>query len=323
MVLGKNMDSMISVAMATYNGQKYIEGQLLSIINQTQQIDEIIIVDDKSSDDTVKIIKKFIIENNAYNIVLIQNDENLGYRRNFKKAMSIAKGDYVFLCDQDDIWEKNKVEEMIKLISANPQILVLASSFVLIDGKSNIIGSDSNNNHGLYIRKVKKETMVSVPFNDMLKHNAFQGCSLVIRKSINILFQSCFTDEIYHDSLINLLASMQNGLYFYNKELFRYRIHEGNAVGINKSENYDELYNRCIFANNIVNNLNILEKILPEFCQYQPDYKAKRNFCIEHLNYLKKKNFLKLLHQNFNPYYHLVKGYKARIGDLLYVLRGK
>lgn len=317
------MNSMISVVMATYNGEKYIEEQLLSIINQTQQIDEIIIVDDKSSDDTVKIIKQFIIDNNTYNLILIQNDENLGYRRNFKKALSIAKGDYIFLSDQDDIWEINKVEEMIRLMSTNPQIQVLASSFAFIDEKSNVVNSDSKNNHGLYIRNVKNEAIVSVSFNDMLKHNAFQGCSLVIRKSINLLFQRCFTEEIYHDSLINLLASMQNGLYFYNKELFRYRIHEGNAVGINKSENDDELYKRCIFANNIINNINILEKVLPEFSQYQPDYKEKRIFCIEHIKCLKNKKILKLLLQNFNPYYHDIKGYKARIGDLLYISRGK
>lgn len=317
------MSSMISVAMTTYNGQKYVEEQLLSIINQTKSVDEIIIVDDKSSDETVKVIKQFIIDNSTFNIVLIQNNENLGYRRNFKKAMSMAKGDYIFLSDQDDIWEENKVEEMMKLMSADTQIKVLASSFSFIDEKSNIIHLNNKNNHGLYIRSVKNGSIVPVSFDDMLKHNAFQGCSLVMRKSINLLFQRCFTDEIYHDYLINLLASMQNGLYFYNRELFRYRIHEGNTVGINKIENDDELYKRCVFANNMIDNINILERILPELSQYQSDYKEKRNFCIEHVNSLKNKRFLKLIFQNFNSYYRILKGYKARIGDLIYVLRGK
>lgn len=96
LIFGEDMSSMISVAMTTYNGQKYVEEQLLSIINQTKSVDEIIIVDDKSSDETVKVIKQFIIDNSTFNIVLIQNNENLGYRRNFKKAMSMAKGDYIF-----------------------------------------------------------------------------------------------------------------------------------------------------------------------------------------------------------------------------------
>lgn len=73
----------------------------------------------------------------------------------------------------------------------------------------------------------------------------------------------------------------------------------------------------------MIDNINILERILPELSQYQSDYKEKRNFCIEHVNSLKNKRFLKLVFQNFNSYYRILKGYKARIGDLIYVLRGK
>ena len=86
---------MISVAMTSYNGEKYIEEQIESILNQTVKIDEIIIVDDGSIDGTIDLIKK-------YDVTLVQNEKNIGYKENFKKAMSLCHGDIIFLCDQDD-----------------------------------------------------------------------------------------------------------------------------------------------------------------------------------------------------------------------------
>lgn len=93
---------MISVAMTTFNGEKYIEKQIESIIHQSLPVDEIIVCDDGSTDHTVELLKK-------YDVTLIQNFQNLGYKLNFKQAMEKCNGDYIFLCDQDDIWEKDKV----------------------------------------------------------------------------------------------------------------------------------------------------------------------------------------------------------------------
>ena len=87
---------MISVAMTTFNGEKYIEKQIESILNQSLSVDEIIICDDGSTDNTIELMKK-------YNVQIIQNKKNLGYKLNFKKAMEKCKGDYIFLCDQDAV----------------------------------------------------------------------------------------------------------------------------------------------------------------------------------------------------------------------------
>ena len=89
---------MISVAMTSYNGEKYIQKQLDSILNQTLKVDEIIICDDGSTDRTVEILKQ-------YPVTLYQNEKNLGYRLNFKKAMELCSGDFVFLCISDKIEE--------------------------------------------------------------------------------------------------------------------------------------------------------------------------------------------------------------------------
>ena len=94
---------MISVAMTTYNGEKYIRKQIESILNQSMKVDEIIVCDDGSTDKTVEILKE-------YPVTVYQNENNLGYRLNFKKAMSLCTHEYTFLCDQDDIWEKKKIK---------------------------------------------------------------------------------------------------------------------------------------------------------------------------------------------------------------------
>ena len=97
---------MISVAMTTYNGEQYIKEQLTSIIHQSRQVNEIIICDDCSKDHTPEIIQSFQNQYKDINIKLYINEKNVGYRDNFKKAISLCSGDYIFISDQDDIWKK-------------------------------------------------------------------------------------------------------------------------------------------------------------------------------------------------------------------------
>ena len=102
----------LSVAMCTYNGAEFIEEQLISILNQTVKIDEIIICDDCSTDDTLEILQKIIEQNNSV-ITIFRNEVNLRSNKNFEKALSLCTGDYIFFSDQDDIWKKNKVQKFI------------------------------------------------------------------------------------------------------------------------------------------------------------------------------------------------------------------
>ena len=100
----------VSVVIATYNGEKYIVKQLESIRNQTRKPDEVIIVDDRSNDNTFKIVKEYIQQYALRNWRIYLNDCNLGYKGNFQKGIELATGKYIFLCDQDDEWERNKIE---------------------------------------------------------------------------------------------------------------------------------------------------------------------------------------------------------------------
>ena len=103
---------MISVCMATYNGEKYIRDQLDSIIcNLNEKEDEIIISDDGSCDRTLDIINEYV---NCYpGMIKIVEGPHKGVVKNFEHAISIAQGEYIFLSDQDDIWENNKVTKVM------------------------------------------------------------------------------------------------------------------------------------------------------------------------------------------------------------------
>ena len=106
----------ISVVMTTYNGSKHIEEQLNSILNQTRQPDEVIICDDTSEDDTVNIVRQFITNYRLNNWNVFINNINLGWKRNFRKAIALASGDIIFFSDQDDIWIAEKIKIMSSLV---------------------------------------------------------------------------------------------------------------------------------------------------------------------------------------------------------------
>lgn len=121
---------LISIALCTYNGEKYLEKQLDSLINQTYPNVEIIAVDDCSNDSTLNILRTY--SEKYKNIAVYSNDANLGYSKNFEKAIMLCKGEYITVSDQDDIWHLEKLAVLHKNIGDN----------LLIYAKSEIINSD-------------------------------------------------------------------------------------------------------------------------------------------------------------------------------------
>ena len=124
-----------SVVMATYNGAAYLTDQLESIRRQTHQPFELVVCDDRSSDDTVALLEAFR-EQATFPVYIAVNDVNLGYGENFLKATSMAQGNYVCFCDQDDVWYDHKLEALARVISAEAADL-LAHSALQVDSQLN------------------------------------------------------------------------------------------------------------------------------------------------------------------------------------------
>ena len=311
---------MISVAMTTYNGERFLKEQLDSIFNQTRKVDEIIVCDDGSIDKTLEILKN-------YPVTVYQNERNLGYRLNFKKAMQLCHGDYIFLCDQDDVWQENKVEEMINIINGNPNIHVLTSAFHYIDENGKEILKDKIN---LYPKKIEVNTLHKVEFKEYLAMNYFQGCSICMDAWIKNKVINHFNDNLEHDWLINVIAASYEGMYFYNKPLFKYRLHENNSLGVeyitqSSQEHMNQANTEKIRSQNAKNALIVLDVVkennLEFYKKNENEFIKLKEFLLKHIKYIKNKNFFDLLFQNFSPFYKQIKTKKARMMDLLYCLK--
>ena len=302
----------VSVAMATYNGMKYIEKQLDSIRLQYIMPDEVIISDDASTDGTADFIRKYIEKHSLFGWHIFENPKNLGFKKNFLKAVSLTHGEYIFLSDQDDIWQKEKIEKMLSVMENNKGILSLCSSFLFIDendGLLNIESGENSCNHGLIDKKAENKELVKIPFKTVLHSNIAPGCTTAIRKQLKEKFAINSKSLIAHDWEMNLLAATENGLYFLNEPFILYRIHSSNTLGLNSASK-----DRLGIAKEKLDAATAL--IAYDGFDAFYDMQKKRE------ETLKSKNFLSALKLFFtNGQYIKNYSFKERAGDILFTLK--
>jgi glycosyltransferase involved in cell wall biosynthesis len=201
---------MISVCLTTYNGSKYIKEQIESILVQINFNDELIISDDSSTDDTVDIIKSI----NDHRIRLYEKMTFKHYTPNFEFAISKAKGDFIFLSDQDDIWLPNKVEVMIRNLHFYD--LVVSDCYV-VDKNLRII------NESFYNGNLKRNGFIR-----NLIHNHFLGCTIAFKKKLTNFILPFPKKILSHESWIGLNAEFYCTTKFIEDKLILYRRHENN-----------------------------------------------------------------------------------------------
>ena len=310
---------MISVALATYNGEKYITEQLQSIYGQTRKVDEIVISDDCSTDATVELIKEFAERYSDCNIRLLKNETNLGYKGNFRKALELCEGNIIFLCDQDDVWNENKVEILEGILNDHTEVALISSAFVQIDGLGKVV-SDSKN---LYKQELHQSEFTLVPLQDLIFHNISQGCAMAFRKEIKESYLKAYTDELPHDWILNVVAAMQKKCYFINRSLFGYRIHDNNAIGVNDNMTLNDkntLETRAFDAKQALKILKLIQRLDDEFYLQNPWLEEIRIFSENHVKFLQNKNLRGILLQNFNSCYKKLKTIRGRLLDIYFVL---
>ncbi len=202
---------LVSIALATYNGEKYLKEQLNSIVNQTYKNIEIIVADDSSTDKTVEILKEF---SQKYNVHFFVNETNIGLVKNFERAVLLCKGDYIAFADQDDYWLPEKIEVLLNEIDEN---LLIHSDALVIDANGNIT---SNSLSQLSEKMIDMNTV-----SQFLFHNCVNGCCAMIRREI--LNQAVpFPDGImYHDWWLALIAMNENRIKYLPIPLIKYRQH--------------------------------------------------------------------------------------------------
>lgn len=207
--------------MATYNGAKYIREQIDSIFNQTIQDFELIICDDSSKDETLEILYDYAKKDQR--VKVYENENNLGFKKNFEKVLTLCNGDYIALSDQDDIWYPQHLELLLKAMSGNIQLAC---------GRPIFVNEDNMNLPSKY----DYFKMDWVPDNDMdlarhifLCRSTFQGASMMIRHSFLDIALPLPNGVKFHDSWFAALSCFAGGMVFIDKPMMRYRRY-GSAI---------------------------------------------------------------------------------------------
>jgi len=202
----------ISVAMATYNGEKYIIEQLKSIVNQSHLPDELVVCDDNSNDKTVELIEEFS-KKVSLKIILFRNKENLGFVGAFNRALEACNGDLVFLCDQDDFWFPNKIDHVSKLAIANPNMNLFLNNAELTDG--NLVPSGFSTFEQMESAGLKQIDLVL-------------GCCMALRKTFLSYFLPIPNRFSAHDIWLNEFSVIMNSKLLVLDILQYYRRHANN-----------------------------------------------------------------------------------------------
>jgi len=211
---------MISVCIATYNGEKYIKEQLNSILCQLSETDEVIVSDDSSTDSTLEIIKNF----NDDRIKILPNNTFRNPVFNFENALKHAKGDLIFLSDQDDIWKDNRVSEMMSAMEQN-NTLLLSSLFVCFENNLNTLTPQYNN----YFETNTSTRYLKNIGNIIIGKRIYFGCTMLIKRELLSVALPVPKYVDCHDLWIALAANICRSNYHLNEPTLYRRIHENNA----------------------------------------------------------------------------------------------
>lgn len=270
----KNMKKpLVSILMAVYNpNYDWLKEQLISLNNQTYDNIELIIYDDCPDN---PLDESFIYDNiKSFSYNIVRGKENFGSNKAFEKLTELGQGKYFAYCDQDDIWENNKIAELVKNLERENSVLVYSDMSVI----------DENGCYKYDTLLKAKPRLEYIQGENLLGRfffkNCVSGCCMLIKSDIAKRAVP-FSNTVIHDQWLCIIASLYGKISFINKPLIRYRIHGNNQTGsLKRVETKDDYYNiriivlkeRLFDLKQAIKNNNI-ESIDNE------ELKAVSNFC--------------------------------------------
>lgn len=232
----------ICIALATYNGEKYLSKMLASLVMQTRKADLIVAIDDGSKDSTVEILQEY---QKILPLQITALQQNGGHRAAFSKALEIAKtqlneNDLVALADQDDIWLSNKLEVLEKTIETPDE---KGFKPVLVFGDAQIINAKGNVIDKSWQKLAHICTMLPIKAH-IAGINNVTGCLSLFRASLLSKITPIPTAVNVHDAWISLIAQKQGFVRPIDEPVVQYRLHDNNSVGLGSKFSFDETCQR-------------------------------------------------------------------------------
>lgn len=221
----------VSVALCTYNGARFVAEQVRSILAQSSPADQIVISDDGSTDATLDVVRAELAAAGAapHEVIILENPAPLGVTRNFEQAVLACTGDLIVLSDQDDLWIPDRLARAVKEFAARPDLLLLHGDARLVDEAGGPLG------HSLFEaieftageqREVRRGHALDV----LLRRNVVTGATVVFRRSL-LDVASPFPDAWVHDEWLAIIAAISGAVDFIDAPLIDYRQHGSNEIG--------------------------------------------------------------------------------------------
>ena len=283
----------VGVAVALYNGERFLTKQLDSIRLQTRTADKVILCDDGSKDNTIKLVEDYIENFNLQTSwELIINQKNLGYARNFYHSMDLCGTDIIFLSDQDDIWELDKIEKMSAIMEKNQNINLLCCKHGIIDANDNKMTS-------VIEKDIKSENeLTSISVNDIMRAYRWPGMAMCVRgdffkKLLPVISES----TLAHDMVFALTTANTNSFFEYDYIGVHHRRHDNNVA--NEESRIFKLLNleRKLRDMKVYNNLleGIIHSKLPLNEENSKIINNKFEFSVARENAIKTRSFIKII----------------------------
>lgn len=277
----------VAVLLSTYNGEKYIEQQIESILDQSYRNIELFIRDDGSTDHTVDLIHKARSVDSRVVFVNENNIRNIGVTRSFLSLLKFAKADYYMFSDQDDFWKREKIQKTLDLMrQEHDQSIPLCAHTDLQIVNSELKGSSVMNGNDVWH-----------DFLRLMFGNCVTGCTMMINDPLKKMINYRNSDDIYmHDWWIALIAAAFGKIVYLNEPTILYRQHGDNVVGEAEKSKFKRFFNRRMDIENMLNVFSISSK-------FKKVYGNKldgtiRDYIFAYSNVISKSNFfndLKLL----------------------------
>lgn len=210
--------SSVSVVIATYNGEKYIKEQLDSILLQLKENDEVVISDDGSTDGTLDIINQIAYKDAR--VKVIEGPKN-GYNKNFENAINHSKNEYIFICDQDDVWMENKVD--VVLAKFTDEIACIRHDAIVVDGQFNVICESYND-----MRKS------NINYKKNIYKNTFTGCCMCVKREW-LMKLLPFPNDVFYDAWIGILSCKYKKALVINDKLIYWRRHNSTVTKLKRN----------------------------------------------------------------------------------------
>lgn len=235
------IEESVGVVLATYNGEKFIDAQLKSLYEQTRLPDVILVSDAGSIDSTLKICEQYVEHDPNVEMRIMTNSDSertLGVVENFEKGLSLIDTDFIFFCDQDDVWKPQKIESTIDCMK-NTGASFCFSNADVVDKKLRRLDKSLWRMYG-FQPKLNEDTYVhyapgkeSDLFVQLLSNNVVTGMTMCLRKFL-VPIMLPFSKHGYHDAWVSIIASLTTDVVSLDENLVLYRQHESNYEGANK-----------------------------------------------------------------------------------------